>query len=90
MDISQLIQSIVLGIIQGITEWLPISSKAMMSVVMVSFYNMRLTEAVYYAFGCTSGRCSPSRCFTEAISSDCWATCPHTRETFATRAGTTD
>ena len=49
MDISQLIQSIVLGIIQGITEWLPISSKAMMSVVMVSFYNMSLTEAVYYA-----------------------------------------
>ena len=49
MDISQLIQSIVLGIIQGITEWLPVSSKAMMSVILVSFYNMNLTEAVYYA-----------------------------------------
>ena len=49
MDISQLIQSVVLGIIQGIAEWLPISSKAMMSVIMVGFYNMSLTEAVYYA-----------------------------------------
>lgn len=49
MDIIQVLQSIVLGIIQGITEWLPISSKAMMSMIMVSFFNMNLSEAVYYA-----------------------------------------
>ena len=49
MDITLLIQSIILGIIQGVTEWLPISSKAMMSVIMVSFYGFSLTEAVYYA-----------------------------------------
>ncbi len=49
MDVLSILQSILLGIIQGITEWLPISSKAMMSIVMVSFFNMNLTEAVYYA-----------------------------------------
>jgi len=49
MDVIQVLQSIVLGIIQGITEWLPISSKAMMSMIMVSFFNMNLSEAVYYA-----------------------------------------
>lgn len=49
MDVLSILQSILLGIIQGITEWLPISSKAMMSIIMVSFFNMNLTEAVYYA-----------------------------------------
>jgi len=51
MDIIQVLQSIILGIVEGITEWLPISSKAMMSVVMISFFNTNvdLSEAVYYA-----------------------------------------
>jgi len=51
MDLIQVIQSIILGIVEGITEWLPISSKAMMSVVMINFFNtnMDLSEVVYYA-----------------------------------------
>jgi undecaprenyl-diphosphatase len=51
MDLIQVLQSITLGIIQGVTEWLPISSKAMTSVVMITFFNtsMDLSEAVYYA-----------------------------------------
>ncbi|MGZ4902761.1 MAG: undecaprenyl-diphosphate phosphatase [Halobacteriota archaeon] len=51
MDIVQLIQSIILGIVQGVTEWLPISSKAMVSLVMIKFFNadISLSEAVYYS-----------------------------------------
>lgn len=51
MDIVQLIQSIILGIVQGVTEWLPISSKAMVSLVMINFFNadISLSEAVYYS-----------------------------------------
>ncbi len=51
MDVIQLIQSVILGIVQGVTEWLPISSKAMVSLVMIKFFNadVSLSEAVYYS-----------------------------------------
>src|SRR5665647_1952729 len=51
MDITQLIQAIILGIVQGVTKWLPISTKAMVSLVMIKFFNadVTLSEAVYYA-----------------------------------------
>jgi len=35
-----LIHQIILGIIQGITEWIPISSSAMTSLVMANFFNI--------------------------------------------------
>jgi undecaprenyl-diphosphatase len=35
-----LIQTLILGLIQGITEWLPISSSAMSSFVMVNFFDI--------------------------------------------------
>jgi undecaprenyl-diphosphatase len=51
MDVVQVAQSIILGMIQGITEWLPISSKAMVSLAMIKFFdsNIALSEAVYYS-----------------------------------------
>ena len=39
-------EAIVLGTIQGITEWLPISSKAMLSLVMIKFFGQSLSEAL--------------------------------------------
>jgi undecaprenyl-diphosphatase len=35
-----IIQQIILGIIQGITEWLPVSSSAMVTIVMSYFYDI--------------------------------------------------
>ncbi len=35
-----IIQQIILGIIQGVTEWIPISSSAMTTLVMSNFYNI--------------------------------------------------
>jgi undecaprenyl-diphosphatase len=51
MDILQLVQAIVLGTVQGVTEWLPISSKAMVSLVLIRFFNanISLSEAVYFS-----------------------------------------
>ena len=37
---SILIQQLILGIIQGITEWLPISSSAMTTLVMTNFFQV--------------------------------------------------
>lgn len=39
MDLT-IIQSLILGIIQGITEWLPISSSAMTTLVMTNLYEI--------------------------------------------------
>ena len=38
--ISIIIQQLILGIIQGITEWLPLSSSGMTTIVMVNFFNI--------------------------------------------------
>jgi undecaprenyl-diphosphatase len=35
-----ILQYIILGIIQGVTEWLPISSSGMLTLVMVNFFNI--------------------------------------------------
>jgi undecaprenyl-diphosphatase len=42
-------EAVVIGIIQGITEWLPISSKAMTSLVMIKFFGRTLSEALPFA-----------------------------------------
>jgi len=35
-----ILESIILGIVQGITEWIPISSSAMISLILANFYNI--------------------------------------------------
>ena len=44
-----LLEAILLGFIQGITEWLPISSEGITSLVMVQFFGKSLQDAVYYS-----------------------------------------
>tara|TARA_Y100000310_G_scaffold144893_3_gene144197 strand:- start:20049 stop:20837 length:789 start_codon:yes stop_codon:yes gene_type:complete len=43
------LEPIILGIIQGITEWLPISSEGITSLIMLKFFNKTLSEAVIYS-----------------------------------------
>jgi undecaprenyl pyrophosphate phosphatase UppP len=38
-----LFEAVIIGSIQGITEWLPISSKAMTSLVMIKFFGKTLS-----------------------------------------------
>lgn len=40
------IQGLILGLIQGIAEWLPVSSEGMTSLVMINFFGKELTEAI--------------------------------------------
>ncbi len=42
-----LVQAVVLAVIQGLTEWLPVSSEGMSSLVMINFFGKSLTEAVF-------------------------------------------
>jgi undecaprenyl-diphosphatase len=42
-------EAVVIGTIQGVTEWLPISSKAMTSLVMIKFFGKPLSEALPFA-----------------------------------------
>jgi len=44
-----LLQSIILGIIQGIFEWLPVSSEGMVSLVMINFFGASYQEALPYS-----------------------------------------
>ncbi|MEA1985418.1 MAG: undecaprenyl-diphosphate phosphatase [Euryarchaeota archaeon] len=44
-----LVEAIILGIVQGIAEWLPISSEGMTSLVMVNVFDMTLSEAIPFA-----------------------------------------
>jgi len=39
-------EALILGIIQGISEWLPISSEGMTSLVMINFFGKSLAEAL--------------------------------------------
>ncbi|MHC1576422.1 MAG: undecaprenyl-diphosphate phosphatase [Methanosarcinaceae archaeon] len=41
-----LAEAVILGIVQGIAEWLPISSEGMTSLVMVNVFDMNLSDAI--------------------------------------------
>jgi len=41
------LEAVVLALIQGITEWLPISSEGVSSLFMINFFNMNLVDAVF-------------------------------------------
>ncbi len=49
LTISQLITSVVIGITQGISEWLPVSSKT--QILIVSQYLLHLNTSQAYSFG---------------------------------------
>jgi undecaprenyl-diphosphatase len=49
MTLIQLLYSIIIGIIQGISEWLPISSKT--QIIVSSGYLLKLTYQQAYSFG---------------------------------------
>jgi undecaprenyl-diphosphatase len=42
-------EAVIIGTIQGITEWFPISSKAMTTLVMIQFFGKSLSEALSFA-----------------------------------------
>ena len=41
------LEAVILAIIQGTTEWLPISSEGVSSIVMINFFDKSLAEAVF-------------------------------------------
>ncbi len=44
-----LIQAIILGVLQGITEWLPISSQGQIAAAAITFFGIEAEEALKYA-----------------------------------------
>ncbi len=46
---------ILIGILQGILEWLPVSSKGVEALIMVRFFNKTLSEALVLALWMHTG-----------------------------------
>jgi len=44
-----IIQAIVLGIVQGLTEWLPVSSQSQVVLLMLKFFNISFSQALQYS-----------------------------------------
>ncbi|MBN2109756.1 MAG: UDP-diphosphatase, partial [Methanosarcinaceae archaeon] len=40
------LEAVILGIVQGVAEWLPISSQGMTSLVMINLFGMEVKEAI--------------------------------------------
>jgi undecaprenyl-diphosphatase len=51
----EFLEAIVLGVIQGVVEWLPISSEGINSLIMVNFFGKSLLEAVVYSIWLHTG-----------------------------------
>ncbi len=43
------LEAVILAVVQGITEWLPISSEGVSSLVMINFFDKSLAEAIFMA-----------------------------------------
>ncbi|MFC1964503.1 undecaprenyl-diphosphate phosphatase [Chloroflexota bacterium] len=43
------IHGLIIGAIQGITEWLPVSSEGVISLVLINVFNLPASEAVILA-----------------------------------------
>ena len=50
-----IIEPILLGIVQGVTEWLPVSSEGISSLVLVNFFGKSLEEAVFLSIWLHTG-----------------------------------
>ncbi|UCG95871.1 MAG: undecaprenyl-diphosphate phosphatase [archaeon] len=50
-----LFEPVLLGIAQGITEWLPLSSEGISSIIMVSFFGKGLSEAIFLSIWLHAG-----------------------------------
>ena len=48
-------EALILGILQGITEWLPISSEGITSLVMINLFGITLKEAIFLAIWLHTG-----------------------------------
>ncbi len=49
------VEAVVLAVIQGLTEWLPVSSEGISSIVMMNFFNKTLSEAVFISIWLHTG-----------------------------------
>jgi undecaprenyl-diphosphatase len=48
-------QAIILGILQGIFEWLPVSSEGIISLIMINLFGFKLQEAIFLAIWLHTG-----------------------------------